>query len=601
MESAIDTEVQQQPITTQSEIKRVVVYGANRAQVFRRCELTVPPGQHTVHVEGLWACADRDSLQVALAKGGAQTVLRAVQFTSVTTVQDVRPQVAEVEQQIAVQEREKKRVEEEIALVVRAEDAYAQVRAKLTKPTVTCEEGKAVPTAYDPVKWAKVSAFIARGVTEQRQKRLKLNRELAKVDAELKRLKDQLAGFGPSHVRRTSKDVAELLFTVKAAEAAAAANPVQLVMELSYLVQGAGWTPLYDIRIDRKNRSMQLAYNANVHNSTGEEWRDVKLELSTANATSRGTIPPLRTWELQDASEVNQFGCYDADVQMERMVCKSAAPPMMQQMMVTNMMPMMAGAAAPAPPPPPRPRDFRAATSSSAAVAQQGGSSTFRVAATATIKSDRQPVKVAVAVLDLPVHFRYSAVPKLDPKVYLKVRAVNTSSFDILAGRANVFSDNQLVTHTTLDKVAPNEDFWTFLGTDEDITVKRSREPNKTVSTAGGFLSSKKKVRTFTFHYTVKNQKGTEEEVVIWDQYPIPDDKRIVVEGKMPPFESDRTPCELRPVGSGRQVAPVSSWLVHKTNEDRFIEWFVPAAPNTEVKFDFSFAVEHPLDISVDV
>ena len=590
-----------QAVTTESTITRAVVYNGNRAQIFRRANISLAPGEHTVHVDGLWDAVDRDSLQVAMKKGGGRTTLRAVQFTTVTSVDDVRPQVAELNKKIAVVQQDLAERKEDAGLCTKAIEAYEAVRHKLCRTSATLKDGAPIPAVHDPAKWAAVSQFVSKGITVQKLKKHELDKGIAKVEQSLNELNTELRRFGPSHIKRTTKDVAELLFTVDAD--GAAVDPVDLLLELSYLVTGASWKPAYDVRIDSKNKSMQLAYNANVRNSTGEDWSRVQLELSTATGTTLGSMPSLRQWVIREP--VPDYG-YMQQQQQQQQNCldyelnecmEQRAAPMMQQMMVTNMMQAPAPAAAAAPPPP-KPSAFRAAASTSADVKSSGGSSVFKVAAPATVKSDNESVKVAVTVLDLPVHFRYSAVPKLDPSVYLKVRAVNTSAFDILAGPANVFSDNQLVSNTRLDKVSPGGDFWTFLGTDDDITVRRVKAPHHTVSTTGGFLSGKKKVREFTYHYTAKNMKGSEEELVIWDQYPIAQDKRIVVDAKAPSSEQSHTPCELRPVGA-KSAEPVRGTLLHKINDDKFIEWFVQAPPSQETKFDFSFTIEYPDELRV--
>lgn len=580
----------QQAVTTESKIVRAVVYSGDRAQIFRRAEVALPPGDHTVHVDGLWSNADRSSLQVGLTKGAARTVMRAVQFTNVQTVEDVRPQVAELQKGIDKLKDDEQRLNEDIELTKAAEASYDAVQNKVVDPRNTLHEGKPLPTAYKPDQWAAISQFILKGIRDQREKRVSLTRELEKVKSEMDKLQQKLRSFGSEHVRRKNKDVAELLLTVAAEGVATDAVPI--VFELSYLVQGAKWTPTYDVRINSKAKQMQLAYNANVQNATGEDWTDVRLQLSTAAATNVGTMPALRPWVIAEP-QFNVQQNYQQDCWMQQ---EAAAPPqMMQQMM--NVMPASSSMLRSAPSAP-APRSFAAAATASAAVTSQGGSSTFSVVAPTSVKSDNQPVKVAVTMLDLPVHFRYSAVPKLDPAVYLKVKAVNTTAFDLLPGRANVFSDNQLVSTTRLDKVAPGEDFWTFLGTDDDITIRRVKEPHHTLSTTGGFLSAKKKVRTYTFHYVAKNNKGTEEELVIWDQYPISKDKRLVVDRKVPSQDDTHTPCELRPIGA-KQAKPVHSRLLHKVNDDQFIEWFAQMPPGQEVKFDFTFAVEHPDDLNM--
>ena len=67
-------------------------------------------------------------------------------------------------------------------------------------------------------------------------------------------------------------------------------------LEVFYVVQAAGWTPLYDLRVTRMGDHVNLSYLAEVQQSTGEDWNDVALTLSTAKP-GLGTLPPkLKPW-----------------------------------------------------------------------------------------------------------------------------------------------------------------------------------------------------------------------------------------------------------------------------------------------------------------
>jgi hypothetical protein len=67
---------------------------------------------------------------------------------------------------------------------------------------------------------------------------------------------------------------------------------------LNYFVDKAGWYPTYDIRVKDITQPITMAYKANVYQSSGEDWKDVKLTLSTADPKQNGEKPNLPTWYL---------------------------------------------------------------------------------------------------------------------------------------------------------------------------------------------------------------------------------------------------------------------------------------------------------------
>lgn len=71
----------------------------------------------------------------------------------------------------------------------------------------------------------------------------------------------------------------------------------------------ASWSPLYDVRADvdsqlasrnQKDRTptINIQYRASISQSTGEDWNDVILTLSTASHLAGTEIPTLRGWNI---------------------------------------------------------------------------------------------------------------------------------------------------------------------------------------------------------------------------------------------------------------------------------------------------------------
>ena len=67
---------------------------------------------------------------------------------------------------------------------------------------------------------------------------------------------------------------------------------------IKYFVGAAGWTPAYDIRVKDVNRPLILSVKAEVNQSTGEDWDDVKLTLATDSPKKSNRKPTLAAWYL---------------------------------------------------------------------------------------------------------------------------------------------------------------------------------------------------------------------------------------------------------------------------------------------------------------
>ena len=67
---------------------------------------------------------------------------------------------------------------------------------------------------------------------------------------------------------------------------------------ISYFVSTAGWEPQYDFRVKDITKPLQVVYQANVFQTTGEDWKNVKLKLSSANPKLSGDLPELKRYYL---------------------------------------------------------------------------------------------------------------------------------------------------------------------------------------------------------------------------------------------------------------------------------------------------------------
>jgi len=75
-------------------------------------------------------------------------------------------------------------------------------------------------------------------------------------------------------------------------------------LAVSYYIASAGWEALYDFRVDDIGSPLNIVYNANVFQSSGEDWKNVNLTLSTNNPSLSGVKPELSTWYLDRRSNI---------------------------------------------------------------------------------------------------------------------------------------------------------------------------------------------------------------------------------------------------------------------------------------------------------
>ena len=55
----------------------------------------------------------------------------------------------------------------------------------------------------------------------------------------------------------------------------------EIPVDLSYYTTNAGWTAIYDIRVNSKTNKVKMVYKASLTQTTGIDWKNTKLTLST--------------------------------------------------------------------------------------------------------------------------------------------------------------------------------------------------------------------------------------------------------------------------------------------------------------------------------
>ena len=329
-------------------------------------------------------------------------------------------------------------------------------------------------------------------------------------------------------------------------------------LKLSYVINGARWTPLYDVRTNSKEGRIALAYYGLVQQKTGEDWNNVRLYLSTADPRRAADPPHLSPWYLTRNVR------YPGRSETSRRNLEGAA-----------------GIA-----------DFSASTRPASqiqeqeqpAIREKGTSVTYRVASRKTILSGAGDKKTPIEVIQYApksAKFLYVVTPGSSSHAFLRTIVTNASRYTIFPGKANLYLDGDYVGNTFVGKtIMPEKKMTLHFGTDDGIRIQKTLI--KKYREEKGLFSGA--IRT-SYHYRIKieNNKKREVSFLVMDRLPVSRDSAITVEEEQIQPEPLSDSSEKK---RARFKQGIRRW--------RFT---VPALKSQTI--DMKFYIQHPKEVQV--
>ncbi|KAJ3360303.1 hypothetical protein GGF31_003383 [Allomyces arbusculus] len=518
-------------------INKVTVY-QDRAEVKRTlAALSLPrrQGACIVRVRGISDAVDSDSIRVdgrgdavivdVVAKEVYESLDDAVLSARAQATKDRKAKLAEIDRLL-----EDLRLDQ--ALLADQVNVITNYAKAVTTPA-SAKDASAQPLQGADVFFGSFVGQYANALAEIKRKLLTIDRDIKAKAREREALAEPSDAEGIFAPTASRIQVVEVTLETKVTSDSKD-ETLEVDLDITYIVHRASWTPLYDLRVFSQSESTKLTYAANVQQSTGEDWTDVELTLSTAKvARSHGEAPAYKTrWSLSE---------YRPPAPQHR---ARGGPP--RPMVTCAAMPVMAYEAAP------RVEALVAQQASivrceevseassgafsppAAEIAAGLTATAYRIPSAATIPSDDSQHRVTVALLDLPVTLEHMACPKLDPTAYLTAKITNASAYTWLAGPANVFLDHAFVAKSRLSMVLPGAKLTTSVGPDPAVAVQYRPVEKFTESrvSAGLFTSSASDRTAITYtQRTVLENKNTTKGVTLTlaDQVPTTTSSDIVV------------------------------------------------------------------------
>lgn len=538
--------------TDGAPITRVTVY-ADRAEVVRTFKGRLEAGEQTLVFDRLPGATRLDQLRV---EGRGEFTLLDIRPETVQTKEIANAQVRALQDALKAQDLRQQALNQTEARLTFQKSALDKMLARLT----TAGKESANPE-MDPLKWAAFLDFQDKQLAEVDRQVLALQADREAVRAEVDRLNRELAALRGNE--RRSRLLAKVNLDVRQAG--------EVEVHLSYLVRGPSWSPSYDMRADTKAKTLDVTYRAEVRQATGEDWKGVSLRLSTAQPGLQGREPRMDPWFLTKAEPMVFAGGLtelrqDANGRAREGQMFNDIRPMGNRFSTADANDFQALA-----------KQMKAMEQGRAQVQAGGTAATFVIERPSDILADNKPAQVTVMRESFPAYFRHTCVPKLSPFVFLKTKAVNKTDFTFLPGPTAVFLDGAFVAQANLDLVPSGQDFWTYLGVDQGVSVER-KELARREESSGVF--GKKTLRTvFDQVFKLKNGKATDIELVLWDQVPASNHEDIKVVFEEPRYEKDTDNLKM--------------------NESKFLEWRLPLKAGAKQDLPFRFAVERPEDVQV--
>jgi uncharacterized protein (TIGR02231 family) len=509
-----------------SKITNVTVF-LNKAQVMREVKTNLEAGKTNLIVKGLTSQLDPESIQVS---GKGNFVILGIshqqnylnEFNMPKGVKVLKDSVESLQKQLLLEQSQKEILNKEEQMLL------SNQKIGGTTQNLTVTELKAMADFYR----SRLGDIVT--------SRMRQDDRIKKLSERINKLNTQINSENELYARNTS----EIVVSVSAESA------TNIDLDVNYVVANAGWYPVYDLRAMNTKSPVQLSYKANVFQNTGEQWKNVKLKLSTANPNQSGLKPELNAWYL-DIYQPEAFK-YKKD-KAYGYVSRSAAPVAMADEKLEEVAVM-------AEPAPKSVADY-------VSTIQTSLNTEFDISLPYSVLSAAKPTVVDIRNYEMKSDYTYSVAPKVDNDAFLMARATGWEEFSLLQGEANIFFEGTFVGKTYIDPNNIKDTLSVSLGRDKRIVVKREKLKDLT---SRNFIGSTKK-ESYTYEISVRNTKAENIKIVVEDQIPVTQNTQIEV--------------ALQDMG-GAKYDKVKGKLV----------WELEMKPNETRKLVYRFEVKYPKD-----
>ncbi|UCC78388.1 MAG: mucoidy inhibitor MuiA family protein [Candidatus Zixiibacteriota bacterium] len=536
-------------VTASSTIDAVTVF-ADRAMVKRVFSGDFRDGKMTVKIPDLPAGLLNESVRVS-GKGTPGAKISGVWVETEYFEETLSGQIKSLKSELEVFKKREKELLDRSEVLSKKQKFIDNISAKSLEPVPTAVAAQK-PTAAE---WAEMVNFIESELDKINAEKRSIDEEKRSIAEKKEIVTKQLNKFS-ADISNSSKTVMVELHME---------SPGYFDFNLSYIVRGATWKPVYDIRAESDADTIDMLMFAEIRQNTGENWDNVSMELSTARPSLSARPPDPRPWII-GLHDVGRFGARGGRGEINKYVTSSELKTKQMSLMVEgDELQTATGLVS-------QNMDTQWAISD---VTEQMISTSFVLAQRENIPGNNTPKKVSVKAVNMAGDTEYFASPRQSPFAYLKTELTNKTNFPFLEGVASVFLDGNFVHSTIIPMVVPEEKFDLYLGIDDKIKI--NRELVEKFTDESGMLSRKDKL-SYSFKITVENFKQAAHKITVLDQYPVSQNDQIDV--KLTKVSPETEPDELD-ISRG------------------FLRWIFDLEPDHKKEISFAYEIKYPDDYKI--
>ncbi|OYU96863.1 MAG: hypothetical protein CFE21_00825 [Bacteroidetes bacterium B1(2017)] len=343
-------------------------------------------------------------------------------------------------------------------------------------------------------------AFTREKLNEILEQELKWNRHKDKLNKEKNRLTlrhqelELLQNGDYNEDGLAAIPIQQVVATVYAEQAGLAQ------VNFNYFVQNANWIPNYDLIASSSTNQIQLKYFAHVSQTSGLNWSQANLTLSTSNPMERNIKPALATWYLgfQEYRKFKSLSMSNSAMPMQAATLNTKKPTQTDDVKM---------------------EDYAEAKDMAEYIniTENLIRTEYEIRLKYEIESDGKAHKVMIREQNIPMTLAFAAVPKVCSDAFLMGRVSGWEDLGILPGAARIYFDNGYVGETFLNNQSTTDTLDLNLGKDKSIvmTRKKIKEKNKVKT------FENERIETRSIELIIRNTKSVAVEMNLEDQIPV--------------------------------------------------------------------------------
>ena len=269
----------------EATIKKVVLYG-DRGVVHRTATKTLNSGVHTIRFPNLSSTVSANTIRLDM--NGATLLrmdTRVVQTEDYSTkeMKEITAQLEELQLQWSQTLLKQTSYQQELQLL-----------QNLNPNGLSNDDYTDNIAQYNLSLWKQNWTFVGGKIEDIQAALRKLDNELIEIRTQYDRLMAESQHIVHGNATKATLEVVAVVEVQ---------STKKTTFDLTYTVQGARWTPVYDVHYDSKTDEARIESAALVVQSSGENWEGVQLEFATANRRTYQSLPNLLTWTLGEKNE----------------------------------------------------------------------------------------------------------------------------------------------------------------------------------------------------------------------------------------------------------------------------------------------------------